>query len=90
VLTNRPDYITAVHPMDNLPGTDHDSVEYTVCVYPPRQSTSDKKLRKQIFWNYCPMFLGTNLTSSLTLKMLGLVGKACFLLWLTLLLQPPD
>jgi len=44
VLTNRPDYITAVHLMDNLPGTDHDSVEFTVCVYPPRQSTSDKKL----------------------------------------------
>jgi len=21
--------------MDNLPGTDHDSVEFTVCIYPP-------------------------------------------------------
>jgi len=44
VLTNRPDNITAVHPMDNLPGTDHGSVEFTVCVYPPRQLINDKKL----------------------------------------------
>ena len=30
--------------MDNLPGADHDSVEFTVCAYLPKPLPSDKRL----------------------------------------------
>ena len=37
VFTNRPDYITNVQLMDNLPGADHDSIAFIICAYPPNR-----------------------------------------------------
>ena len=55
VFTNRPDYLTAVRPMDNLPGTDHDSVELNICIYPPQRLNHDKRLYNYKKADFCAL-----------------------------------
>jgi len=44
VFTNSPDSISSVCVVDNLSGTDHDSIEFSICVSLPNLSTCEKTL----------------------------------------------
>ena len=37
VFTNCPDSISTIRNVDNLPGTDHDSVEFSICISPTQE-----------------------------------------------------
>ena len=47
VFTNNPDFVTDVNAVDNLPSTDHDAVQFTLCT-----SLSPQQPCQRTLYNY--------------------------------------
>ena len=48
-----PNSISTIRTVDNLPGTDHDSAEFSICISPTKSSTSEKKLYNYKKADFC-------------------------------------
>ena len=89
LFTNKPDLVSNVFVVDNLPSTDHDAVHFTLNVVVPSQFPCKrilynyKKADISVVWRLCLMFHGISLKMLQISKSHGSCLRTYFLLLLT-------
>ena len=56
IFVNNPNLVSCVQPVDNLPGTDHDVIQFSLAVSLPKQATCSRLLynyKKADFQHFC-------------------------------------